>query len=37
MSNPVKIRKHDTRVDAWAILFMVILIFAAAIFWVTRH
>jgi len=34
MRNPVKSRKTDSHVDAWAILFMTVLVVAAAVFWI---
>jgi len=37
MSNPVKSRKPDSRVDAWAILFLIILVVSAAVFWVSHQ
>ncbi len=33
MSTPVKARKTASKVDAWAILFLIILVAAAAMFW----
>lgn len=37
MSNPVKSRKADSSVDAWAILFLIILVVATAVFWVSHQ
>ena len=37
MSTPVKARKSDSKVDAWAIFFMIVLVVAAAVFWVSRQ
>ena len=37
MSTPVKARKSDSKVDAWAILFMIILVVATAVFWVSHQ
>jgi hypothetical protein len=34
MSTPVKVRKSDSKVDAWAIFFLIILVVATAVFWV---
>ena len=36
MSNPVKARKSDSTVDAWAILFLIILVVATAVYWVSH-
>ncbi len=33
MRTQMKVRKTSSRVDAWAILFLVILVAAAALFW----
>lgn len=33
MSNPSKLIKPDSHVDRWAILFIVILVIGAAVFW----
>ena len=33
MRTQMKVRKTGSRVDAWAILFLVILVAAAALFW----
>ncbi len=33
MSTPAKVRKNPGKVDAWAIVFLVILVVAAAVFW----
>ena len=32
MSTPVKVRKSDSKVDAWAIFFLIILVVATAVF-----
>jgi hypothetical protein len=37
MSNPTKARKPDSTVDAWAILFLIILVVSAAVFWVSHQ
>jgi len=37
MSTPVKVRKSDSKVDAWAIFFMIVLVVAAAVFWGSRQ
>ena len=37
MSNPTKARKGDSNVDAWAILFLIILVVATAVFWVSHQ
>ena len=37
MSTPVKVRKSDSKVDAWAILFLIILVLATAVFWVSHQ
>jgi hypothetical protein len=37
MSNPAKAPKHDGRVDTWAILFMVVVVIATVVFWLSRH
>lgn len=37
MSNPVKIAKPDSKVDAWAILFIIILVVSTAVFWVSHQ
>ena len=37
MSNSTKIRKPDSTVDAWAILFLIILVVGAAVFWVSHQ
>jgi hypothetical protein len=34
MSNSTKARKPDSTVDAWAILFLIILVVGTAVFWV---
>jgi hypothetical protein len=34
MSHPTKARKPDSTVDAWAILFLIILVVGTAVFWV---
>ena len=34
MSTPVKVRKSDSKVDAWANFFLIILVVATAVFWV---
>jgi len=36
MSNPVKTPKADRHVDAWATLFMIVLVVAAIVFWTTH-
>ncbi|ROR61779.1 UNVERIFIED_ORG: hypothetical protein EDF86_0608 [Pseudomonas psychrophila] len=33
MRTQMKVRKTSSRADAWAILFLVILVAAAALFW----
>ncbi|XOQ67374.1 MAG: Cytochrome c oxidase subunit 2A [Pseudomonas helleri] len=33
MRTQMKVRKTSSKVDAWAILFLVILVAAAALFW----
>ena len=37
MSNPTKARKSDSSVDAWAILFLIILVVGTAVFWVSHQ
>ncbi|SDU93630.1 hypothetical protein SAMN05216202_1891 [Pseudomonas mucidolens] len=37
MSNPTKVRKNDSSVDAWAILFLIILVVSTAVFWVSHQ
>jgi hypothetical protein len=37
MSNPTKARKSDSTVDAWAILFLIILVVSTAVFWVSHQ
>ncbi len=37
MSTPVKVRKSDSKVDAWAIFFLVILVVSTAVFWVSHQ
>ncbi|SEE37515.1 hypothetical protein EDF80_11353 [Pseudomonas brenneri] len=37
MSNPIKARKTDSTVDAWAILFLIILVVSTAVFWVSHQ
>lgn len=37
MSTPVKVRKNDSKVDAWAILFLIILVVSAAVYWVSHQ
>jgi hypothetical protein len=37
MSNPTKARKPDSTVDAWAILFLIILVVGTAVFWVSHQ
>ncbi len=37
MSTPVKVRKNDSKVDAWAIFFLIVLVVSAAIFWVSHQ
>jgi hypothetical protein len=37
MSNPTKARKSDSAVDAWAILFLIILVVGTAVFWVSHQ
>lgn len=37
MSNPIKARKTDSTVDAWAILFLIILVVSTALFWVSHQ
>ncbi|MDB6051906.1 MAG: hypothetical protein JWR17_4652 [Pseudomonas sp.] len=37
MSNPVKTAKPDSKVDAWAILFIIILVVSTAVFWVSHQ
>lgn len=36
MSHPTKARKSDSSVDAWAILFLIILVVGTAVFWVSH-
>ena len=37
MSNSIKARKPDSTVDAWAILFLIILVVGTAVFWVSHQ
>ncbi len=37
MSNSTKARKSDSTVDAWAILFLIILVVSTAVFWVSHQ
>ena len=37
MRTQMKVRKTSSRVDAWAILFLVILVVATAVFWVSHQ
>jgi hypothetical protein len=37
MSNPTKATKTDSNVDAWAILFLIILVVSTAVFWVSHQ
>jgi hypothetical protein len=37
MSNPTKTSKPDSTVDAWAILFLIILVVSTAVFWVSHQ
>ena len=37
MATPLKPHKSDSHVDAWAILFMIILVVATAVFWVSHQ
>jgi hypothetical protein len=37
MSNPSKAGKSDSSVDAWAILFLIILVVATGVFWVSHQ
>ncbi|EJN28218.1 hypothetical protein PMI35_03111 [Pseudomonas sp. GM78] len=37
MSNPSKASKPDSTVDAWAILFLIILVVGTAVFWVSHQ
>ncbi len=37
MSTPVKARKNDSKVDAWAIFFLIVLVVSAAVFWVSHQ
>jgi hypothetical protein len=37
MSNPTKATKSDSSVDAWAILFLIILVVGTAVFWVSHQ
>ena len=37
MSNSTKARKPDSTVDAWAILFLIILVVGTAVFWVSHQ
>lgn len=37
MSNPSKAGKSDSSVDAWAILFIIILVVATGVFWVSHQ
>lgn len=37
MGNPSKAGKSDSSVDAWAILFLIILVVATGVFWVSHQ
>ena len=37
MSTPVKARKSDSKVDAWAIFFLIILVVSTAVYWVSHQ
>jgi len=37
MSTPVKVRKSDSKVDAWAIFFLIVLVVVTAVFWVSHQ
>ncbi len=37
MSNPTKTSKPDSTVDAWAILFLIMLVVGTAVFWVSHQ
>ena len=37
MSNPTKAKKSDSSADAWAILFLIILVVGTAVFWVSHQ
>jgi hypothetical protein len=37
MSNSVKTRKSDSHVDAWAIFFMIVVVVATAVYWVSHQ
>ena len=37
MSNPTKASKPGITVDAWAILFLIILVVGTAVFWVSHQ
>ncbi|SET26489.1 hypothetical protein SAMN05216197_10999 [Pseudomonas graminis] len=37
MRNHPKVAKSDSHVDAWAILFIVVLVVGAVVFWVTHQ
>jgi hypothetical protein len=37
MSNPTKATKSDSSVDAWAILFLIILVVGTAVYWVSHQ
>ncbi len=37
MSQPAKVRKPASHTDAWAILFMIVVVVGAGLFWVTHH
>lgn len=37
MSQSVKPRKSDSHVDAWATAFLIVLVVAAAVFWVSHQ
>lgn len=37
MSNSTKARKPDSTVDAWAVLFLIILVVGTAVFWVSHQ
>jgi hypothetical protein len=37
MRNHPKVQKSDSRVDAWAIFFLIILVVGTAVFWVSHQ
>ena len=37
MSTPVKARKSDSKVDAWANFFLIILVVSTAVYWVSHQ